>query len=322
MPLHRYRSHPLLTRSDIPPATPHLVDVSSVFNPGATRIGAETVLLLRVQNRGRETCLVRAASADGVTFHADPGAVPIDGIGRAGRVYHAYDPRVTRLGDECLVTLALDRDDGCRLGLARSRDLRRLDFLGVITSDDSRNGVLFPEQIDGRYALLERPNRSLGGADPGSGDEIVLALSDDLLAWERVGVVARGRPHFWDERIGPGTPPMRTPAGWLLLYHGVATHFASVNIYQAGALLLDLRDPRRLLARTRYNILEPRETFELTGQVPNVVFPSGWVVANGPPAGEVGLEQQLFVYYGAADTVVGLATATVGELIADCDPVG
>ncbi|MCK4510247.1 hypothetical protein KAW64_00825, partial [bacterium] len=86
------------------------------------------------------------------------------------------------------------------------------------------------------------------------------------------------RLHYWDELIGPGPPPVKTREGWLLVYHGIATHLAGACIYQAGVALLALDDPSNVLARSRDNILEPRETYEIAGQVPNVVFPSGMIV--------------------------------------------
>src|SRR5262249_11627410 len=152
--------------------------------------------------------------------------------------------------------------------------LDRLELVSFGTAD-ARNGVLFPEKVGGRYLLLERPNRTRLEGGVTSGDEIVLRSSDDLVRWERVGPVMRGRLHYWDELIGSGPPPVKTRRGWLHVYHGVATHFAASNIYQAGVCLLDLQDPSRIVARGRNNILEPRETYELTGQVPNVVFPTG-----------------------------------------------
>jgi predicted GH43/DUF377 family glycosyl hydrolase len=125
-----------------------------------------------------------------------------------------------------------------------------------------------------------------------------------------------GRFHFWDELIGSGPPPVKTRDGWLHIYHGVATHFASSNIYQAGVVLLDLDDPTKVLGRCRDNILEPREPYELTGQVPNVVFPSGWVVDRFDETGCACSDSPVKIYYGAADTVVALAETTIGELVA------
>ncbi len=102
------------------------------------------------------------------------------------------------------------------------------------------------------------------------------------------------------------------------MYHGVATHPGGVNIYQAGLLLLDADDPSRVLARSDANVLEPREPYETTGQVPNVVFPSGWIVEPGADEDPVPDEATVYLYYGAADTAVGMASATVGRLIEAC----
>ena len=101
------------------------------------------------------------------------------------------------------------------------------------------------------------------------------------------------------------------------IYHGVATHFSCSNIYQAGAFLLDLENPAKVLARTRHNILEPRELYETVGQVANVVFPSGAHVETDAD-GFAADNAEVKVYYGAADTSIGLATATVKELVDAC----
>jgi beta-1,4-mannooligosaccharide/beta-1,4-mannosyl-N-acetylglucosamine phosphorylase len=214
---------------------------------------------------------------------------------------------------------AMDTDQGCRLGTATTRDLSSLDFLGAAGDLDVRNGVIFPERIDGRYARLDRPNRIGFESGVTSGDEIRLSLSDDLVDWEPVGPVMSGRLHYWDELIGPGPPPVKTRDGWLLVYHGIATHLAGACIYQAGAALLDLEDPKHVLSRTRDNVLEPREPYETTGQVPNVVFPSGMVVDEFDADGFATPDSRVLVYYGAADTCVGVATATIAELVGACE---
>ncbi len=328
MPLVRQSTRPLLTRRDVPSLVPVLADPTSVFNPGAALDGDDHVLMLRVQSRGRETFrwVARGRPEDGFEF--DPGPVAIEGLGAvSGTIHHVYDPRITRLDGRRWFVVAMDLDDRCALGLASGDDLSRLRFEGFVSEEDSRNGVLFPGRPGGRYLLLERPNcPSDRPGEPPGGDEVVLAESEDLRAWRRVGPVMRGRPRSWDERIGSGPPPVLTTEGWLHLYHGIATHFASANVYQVGAVLLDADDPRRVLARTRRNILEPRETWELVGQVPNVVFPGGMVVegggadpglgAAGRPAGPDAL---LTVYYGAADTCVGVATTTVGQILSECE---
>ncbi|MFH1688240.1 MAG: glycoside hydrolase family 130 protein [bacterium] len=315
--LKRYPANPLITRADIPAATEALTDVSSVFNPGATVVDGQVHLLLRVQNRGRETYLMKACSVDGLKFDIHPEPVVFDGLdSEATELFHVYDPRITYLEGSWYITVAMDTASGCRVGLARTRDFNQFQFLGVISETDTRNAVLFPVKFSGRYLRLDRPNRVQSPGGPSTGDQVWLSASDDLLKWSPVGCVMEGRPHFWDELIGAGPPPILTKHGWLVIYHGVATHFAAANIYQAGVALLDRTNPNRVLARGRYNILEPREPYELTGQVPNVVFPSGAVVAGYQDGDVAPDEAEVRIYYGAADTVVAMASAAVGELIA------
>lgn len=319
MILRRHPDNPILTRSAIPEIPPEVVDPTSVFNPGAIKVGDRIYLMLRVQTRGRETVLLMATSSDGARFDISASPVRFKGIETVKEmIYHIYDPRITCCDRIYLITFAADTDSGCRLGVARTDDFESFEFLGLGSEMDVRNGVLFPERFGDRYLRLDRPNRlSLEGGST-SGDEIYLSESRDLTTWKPIKPVMKGRPHFWDERIGSGPPPIKTREGWLHLYHGVATHFGSVNIYQAGVCLLDLEEPSRVLARSRRNILEPRESYELVGQVPNVVFPSGMVVEGEDAEGHAMNESRVLLYYGAADSCVALATSTVGELIRAC----
>lgn len=319
--LKRSSANPILTRADIPSAT-GLIDPSSVFNPGALYFKGRTHLMLRVQERSRETSFVMASSLDGERFEVSQTTVRLEGIERETRkIFHLYDARLTLIEGEVIVCFAADMEDACRVGVARSQDLQHFEFLGF-SEWPTRNAVLFPEKIDGHYLRLERPNARVLEGGVSTGDAVRLAQSADLVNWQLTGSpVFHGQPHYWDELIGSGPPPVKTSAGWLHLYHGVATHFASSNIYQAGAVLLDLDDPSRLIGRTPQNILEPRESYELTGQVPNVVFPSGWVIPECS-RNEVAEEHfEVLIYYGAADTCVGLCRTTVGELIQACAPV-
>lgn len=317
--VNRCNRNPILSRVDIPDVPPHVVDVSSVFNPGAVRLDDRYLLLLRVQTRGRETYFMLAESADGESFRVQPRLLPIAGLEDIDeRIYHVYDARLTAIDDAVYLVFAADTDHGCQLGVARTRDFERIEFVGLARGVDSRNGVLFPEKRQGQYLRLERPNRPLVAGAVTSGDTIVLSASHDLETWSTVGDVMKGRPRSWDELIGSGPPPIKTREGWLHVYHGIATHFAGSNLYQAGVVLLDLDDPSKVLARSRDNILEPREMYELVGQVPNVVFPTGMIVESTDAGGYAVDDSLVRVYYGAADTVVGLATTTVRRLIEAC----
>jgi predicted GH43/DUF377 family glycosyl hydrolase len=316
MSFDRHPASPILTRTDIPDIAPVIHDPSSVFNPGAVYHEGKFQLLLRVQTRGRETFLVPAVSDDGVSFDVADRLAVIEGLDRIdATVYHVYDPRLTVIDGKGYGVFAVDTDDGCRLITAETDDFETFRMIGGISDEDLRNGVLFPRRVGGRFLRLDRPNRPDVPGQPGSGDEIRLSESDDLAGWSPVGTVMRGRWHYWDELIGPGPPPIETPEGWLCVYHGIATHFAASNVYQAGVALLDLEDPTKVVARGRLNVLEPREPWELTGQVPNVVFPSGLIATGRSEHGIATRESTLFLYYGAADTVVALATATVGDLL-------
>jgi len=315
-PLFRSPDNPIITAGEIPEIPPDIVDPSSVFNPGAVRWGDRYMLMLRVQTRGRRTRFVMAESQNGREFAVWSEAVRIPGLDRVGEtLYHLYDPRITEIDGEFIVMFAADTENGCRLGTARTRDFRSFELVGFGAHPDIRNGVLFPVRFGGRYLRLDRPNRPVAGDDPASGDSICLSESADLVDWTPTGTVMRGRRRYWDERIGAGPPPVRTRHGWLLVYHGVATHFASVNIYQAGVALLDLEDPLRLIARSPDNVLEPREFYELVGQVPNVVFPTGMIVDGFDAEGYASEDSVVRIYYGAADTAVCLATGTVGGLL-------
>jgi len=317
--MRRSDQNPLITRLDIRCPLPELTDVTSVFNPGAIRIDDQTRLLLRVQNRGRETFLLRADSVgnDNFEFASSPAEVSgIDALER--RIFHIYDPRIVVIENSMYISLAVDTDEGCYAIVTKSNDLQSLEYIGRMWSGEARNGVLFPERVNGRYLGLVRPNTASKSDEPASGSTIFLVESEDLCNWHSVGPVMQGRPHYWDELIGSGPPPIKTRQGWLHIYHGVATHFSSVNIYQAGVCLLDLKDPSQVLSRGRYNILEPREPYELVGQVPNVVFPTGAIVQQFDSEGFAEEPSPVDIYYGAADTVVAKATTSVRELIDHC----
>ncbi len=323
--LTRHPGAPLISKEDIPDFSPDIVDASSVFNPGAVRVDGQTHLLLRVQTRGRRTFIVPAMASDGLSFKISDRPTQFNGLPDMC-VFHNYDARLTLIENQLYVITALDTDQGCRCALWRANNtpdadfagLNQLDFVSLINNQDTRNAVLFPERINGLYHLLHRPNQTTLHDGPLTGSSIRLSVSEDLITWQDAGEVMSGNPHYWDELIGSGPPPIKTRHGWLHLYHGVATHFQSSNIYQAGAVLLDLDNPTKVLARTRDNILEPRESWEQMGQVPNVVFPSGATVSHEDDEGFAPDDAILRIYYGAADTVVGLAQGTVGGLVKAC----
>jgi len=314
--MKRYSQNPILTRNDIPDIHPQLVDATSVFNPGAIFFENKYLLMLRVQSRSRETFMVMAESDDGIHFQTEHKIVHFKGIENVKeKIYHIYDARISNIDGKYYILFAMDMDNGCQLGLGTTKDFKEFDFLGIVSDDDIRNGVLFPEKINGKFMRIDRPNKARHSNGTTSGSTIWLSESDDLLHWQPVAPLIEGRFHYWDEFIGSGPPPVKTRQGWLHIYHGVAGHFGSSNIYQAGVMLLDLQDPSKVLSRSWCNILEPREMYELAGQVPNVVFPSGMIVKEYDADGFAKPGSEVYVYYGAADTCVGLVVSTIQELI-------
>jgi predicted GH43/DUF377 family glycosyl hydrolase len=124
------------------------------------------------------------------------------------------------------------------------------------------------------------------------------------MVWnEKSELLMQGKIGTWEEKIGGSTPPLHTKDGWLLLYHGVEE--GGKGYYRVGVTLLDLNDPTKILARSESFIMEPEYNYEIEGFYNGCVFPTGNVIVN----------DTLYVYYGAADKYIGLATCSVSELL-------
>lgn len=281
-------------------------------------------------------------SDDGVHFRHTvdhPVLTPEMAGSRYGSV---QDPRVVKIGETCYMTYAFrpyawnsyptglgvpesseaqfpgfdgrSEINQTRSGIAVSTDRVQWRHLCWATPPeiDDRDVILFPDRIGGRYALLRRPlqfvspdHSTIQSVDtPG----IWLSFSTDLESWSEPVLLARAEQAWEGGRIGGSTPPIRTTAGWLVLYHGVETVYPPTRrvIYRLGAMLLDLDDPARVLARTRHFIMEPEAYYERFGlYIPNVIFPTAGVVVDG----------LVYLYYGVCDTAIALATAPLDELL-------
>jgi predicted GH43/DUF377 family glycosyl hydrolase len=192
---------------------------------------------------------------------------------------------------------------GPLVSLATTRDFRTVRRLGPVMPPEDKDAALFPRRFDGRWAMIHRPAPSRGGA------HMWVSFSPDLRHWGDHTLFLEARDGAWWDagKIGLGPPPLETSEGWLVMYHGV--HVTSDGpIYRAGLVLLDLEDPRIVLHQTDEWLFGPSASYEITGDVSRVVFPCGWV---RDPATDV-----LYLYYGAADSVVGLATAPFGSVLA------
>ena len=168
----------------------------------------------------------------------------------------------------------------------------------------NRNGVLFPEKINGKYAMLSRPSDN--GHTP-FGD-IYLSYSPDMKYWGEHRCVMKVTPFelsAWQcTKIGAGAVPIRTDEGWLIFYHGVINTCNGFR-YSMGAAILDIENPDKVLYRSQPYLLAPSTLYEMAGDVPNVLFPCAALCDEGKVA----------VYYGAADTVVGMTFGYLQEII-------
>lgn len=192
-------------------------------------------------------------------------------------------------------------------GLAVTTDFKSYRRLGRITSPvlDDRDVILFPEKINGQYALLHRPKQFIGEKYGVKYPSIWIKFSDDILDWEdkESHLLLTGIEGTWEEKIGGSTPPLKTEYGWLVIYHGVEN--GGLGYYRAGAILLDLENPLKVISKAPDFILEPEYDYEIEGYYRGCVFPTGNVI----------VDDTLYVYYGGADKYVGVATCNVHELI-------
>ena len=294
----RYSGNPVIPRNLIPSS-------NSIFNSAVVPFNGTFAGVFRADDRARVMNLHRGFSKDGIHWQLDNDPITwLCDDPEIGKFQYRYDPRVVWLEDRFYVTWC-NGYHGPTIGIGYTYDFQKFHFLENALLPFNRNGVLFPRKINGKYVMFSRPSDN--GHTP-FGD-IFLSHSPDLVHWGRhrhVMAPKRDRGNWQCTKIGAGPVPIETTDGWLLLYHGVLT---SCNgfVYHMGAALLDLDQPWKVLYRTEPYLLNPRTLYECVGDVPNVVFPCA--ALNDAPTG------RLAIYYGAADTVTGLAFAQVDELI-------
>jgi predicted GH43/DUF377 family glycosyl hydrolase len=308
--LSRFAANPI-----VEPIKKHPWESKSVFNPGVINLKGRIYLIYRALGEDNISRLGLAVSEDGFKFTErlenpifeperkseargceDPRLTLIDG--RLYMVYTAYDGLVAQIA---LASIGVDDFLNYRWGAWHRHGL-------VFPGFTDKNGTLFPERFNGRFAMLHR-------VDP----HIWITFSSHLRCpWPRKEhkIVAGSETGMtWDGRkIGAGAQPIKTKYGWLLITHG--SDYA--HVYRLGVMLLDLSDPRILLYRSPNSILEPTEKCEIgepgTHCVPNVVFTCGAVPREGNKE-ILDAEDEVLVYYGAADSAVAVATSKVADLI-------
>ncbi len=330
MKLKRYDGNPILS-----PKPENDWEDLAVFNPAAwyDEERGEVMLLYRAAESHPEyKCFFGlATSKDGYTFKRasdEPVLSPsVDGFDAST----IQDPRMVKIDDTYYVTYACRRypfgqfwipkeeqyrpepcpadypaylrTNATLTGLALTKDFKNWTRAGTLTNPllDDRDVILFPEKIGGKYAMLHRPLEWVGKEYGTEYPSAWISLADDLMGFRESTLLLKQAFSWESGKLGFNTPPIKTEHGWLTLYHAVGDDL----FYRLGAVLLDREDPSKVLYRTRDWIMQPEADYEIEGFYRGCVFPCGKVVIDGT----------LFVYYGGADKVVGLATCPLDELV-------
>jgi predicted GH43/DUF377 family glycosyl hydrolase len=264
-----------------------------------------TLLLCRVEDRRGHSHLCAARSANGVdgweidahpTLLADPEHYPEE-------LWGIEDPRITYVPelDQYAITYTAYASGGPGVALALTKDFHAFERYGVIMQPEDKDAALLPHRINGQWALIHRP------VSP-SNAHMWISYSSDLRNWGNHKKMLEARlGGWWDaNKIGLTSPPIETPQGWLVIYHGVKQNAAGC-IYRLGLALFDLNDPECCLKRGNEWVFSPEEPYEERGDVDHVVFPCGYTLA---PDGDT-----FNLYYGAADTSIAMATGSVRMLL-------
>lgn len=306
--LERFHQNPV-----IEPKPEHKWESKAVFNPGALYENGKVHLVYRAMSEDNTSVLGYAASSDGFTFDErldKPIYVPREDFEKKLVPYGnsgCEDPRLTKLDDDLYMCYtAFDGKNEPRVALT---SIRISDFLAkrwkwakpVLISPPGlgdKDAAIFPKKIKDKYAILHRVGTSIWL-------ELVDSLSFKEGTYIKGTVIMSPRKEKPPaEKIGLAAPPIETSSGWLLLYHIVSKKDGK-RYYYVSAALLDIDDPACVIARRVPSLLEPEMPYEKVGEVANTVFPCGAVV----------IKDQLFVYYGGADKVIGVATVKLSELM-------
>lgn len=343
MEAYRCPHNPIITPNDIIPSHKDF-EVIGVFNPAVARLGDEVILLLRVAEKpiSRHPEIVPAAiydlerqrivfkdfstdnpendfsdsrlivapegtyltsishiriarSKDGVNFEIEqePALTPAADY----ETFGIEDPRISLIHGTYYIDYVAVSPLGVTTAIASTKDFESYERHGVIFCPDNKDVVIFPEKMGGLYYALHRPDSGLFKKK-----DVWIADSVDLRCWGNHRCLISTQQGRWDNlKIGAGAPPFRTPAGWVEIYHGVNED----NRYCLGALLLDIDQPWKVLARSAEPIFEPKAYYECEGFFGNVVFTCGLLCE----------DETLKIYYGAADTTICYAELPLRDVM-------
>ena len=236
-----------------------------------------------------------ARSKDGRTFTIDEK--PLVYPSNIHEIYGIEDPRVTKIDDTYYIYFSAVSPMGIGESMVSTKDFEHFEHHGMIFSPENKDVTIFPEKINGKYYALHRPVPSSTGKP-----QVWIAESENLIHWGNHQFLFGVREGKWDEgRIGASAVPFKTEKGWLEIYHGADRN----SRYCLGAVLFDLNDPTKIIARSDEPILEPETDYEISGFFGNVVFSCGALVE-----GDI-----VKIYYGVADEAMACAELKVSEIL-------
>lgn len=294
-PLWRYSQNPIIGRNPLP-------NVARIFNSAVMPYERGYIGVFRGEQRNGIPHIYLGRSRDGISWEFEPDRIAFtDSSGKSFMPRYAYDPRLVRIEDTYYIIWCQDAY-GPTIGMAKTTDFKTFTRLENPFLPYNRNAVLFPRKIGGSFVMLSRP---CDNGHTAFGD-IFLTESKDMEFWGRHRHVMGPSGNWWENlKIGGGAAPIETNKGWLLFYHGVV-NTCNGYVYSIGAAILDIDEPSRVLHRCSNYVLAPEEWYEERGFVPNVCFPCAALTdaATG----------RIAVYYGCADSYVGIAFTTVQEI--------
>ena len=296
-PIWRYTQNPIIGRNPVK-------GVARIFNSAVATYGDSFVAVLRGEQVDGVPHIYMGKSKDGIHWDIDPQKIPfVDEQGKPFMPGYAYDPRLVKVEDTYYIIWCTDFY-GASIGMAKTTDFKSFVRIENPFIPFNRNAVLFPRKVGGMFKLLSRPSDS--GHTP-FGD-VFISESPDMTYWGRHRhVISRGSAWWESVKVGGGAAPIETSEGWLMFYHGVSST-CNGFVYSIGGAILDIDEPSRVKYRCRNFLLTPEENYEERGFVPNVCFPCATL--QDTDTGRIA------IYYGAADTYVGLAFTKVDEIVA------
>ena len=294
--LWRYTENPVMGRNPTP-------KIGRIFNSAVVPWQDGYIAVLRGEQVNGVPHVYLGRSKDGIHWNVDRERVQfVDENGEPWMPNYAYDPRLVKVEDTYYIIWCTDFH-GAAIGMAKTKDFKHFTRMENPFIPYNRNAVLLPRKIGGMYKMLSRPSDS---AHTPFGD-IFLSESPDLIYWGRHRHVMSRGPMWWEAvKIGAGACPIETTEGWLMFFHGVAST-CNGFVYSMGGAILDRDEPSKVLYRCENYLLTPEMPYEVSGFVPNVVFPCATV--QDADTGRIA------IYYGSADTCVGLAFGYVDEIV-------